>query len=112
MEAVKLWEDGLWAVHMASQSGGRLLGEGIGLVSLVSRELLERLVGEEGLHVCRTGCFVGSVSFLGLDQRFSAGSLHRDCSVLRFFPFSPGSARHTHFWGAFMLTNLIFTPVL
>lgn len=109
MEALKLWEDGLWAVSMASQSGGRLLGEGIGLVS---RVLLERLVDEEGLHVCRTGCFVGSVSFPGLDQRFSAGSLHQGLLNAVLLSFQPGSARHAHYLGAFMLTNFIFTPVL
>lgn len=54
MEAVKLWEDGLWAVSMALQLGGCLLGEGIGLVSLVSRVLLEQLVGEEELAVSWT----------------------------------------------------------
>lgn len=70
--------------------GGRLLGKGIGLVS---RMLLERLVDEEELHVYRTGCFVGSVSFLGLDQRFSAGSLHQGLLSAMLLSFQPSKTR-------------------
>lgn len=42
-----------------------------------------QLVGEKGQHVCTPadvhGCFVGSVSFLGLGQRLGGAASTRDC---------------------------------
>lgn len=76
MEAVKLWEElGCGAISMASQAGEdtSFWVSGFGLVSLVNRVVLEPVVAEEGLYVRRSGdihgCFVCSVSFLGLGQR-------------------------------------------
>lgn len=79
-------------------------GGGVGLVSLVSRGLLEQLVDEEELHVYRPGC---SASWLG--PKILAGSLPQGLLSAVLLSFRPRVSKTRTL---FMLMNLIFTPAL